>query len=104
MTPADPRAVYHEATTNRVADQQNKRKCLGERVWLIVDGKRRSGGLWWIGEDGVMIREPSTSHCLRAAPRCSDDGGPTVKNDRNAPVVGGVAAPPPSLRKPFQLR
>lgn len=41
-----------------MADQQDKRRRLGARVWLVVDGKKkRPGVLWWIGEDTVMLRE-----------------------------------------------
>jgi hypothetical protein len=41
-----------------MADQQNKRKRLGARVWLHLDGEKRTTGvLLSAAEIGVVIRE-----------------------------------------------
>jgi hypothetical protein len=77
-----------------VADQQNERKAPWRaRVVLIVDGERRSGVLWWIGNDSVMIREPAFPSPNAYRLGCSDDGGSTGENDRNAQAVGQSSDP-----------
>ena len=55
-----------------MADQREKRKGVDVRVWLIVDGERCTGVLWWIGEDTVMIREDGSPGLMGFA--WSDEG------------------------------
>ena len=55
-----------------MADQPGKRKRVGARVWLIVDGEKRSGVLWWLGEESVMLREDGSPWLMGFA--WSDEG------------------------------
>lgn len=73
-----------------MADQQDKRRRLGARVWLVVDGKKkRPGVLWWIGEDTVMLRE---------------DGAPGLRGSRGATRenAGASWATPTTFRRAFR--
>ena len=52
--------------------QQDKRRRVGARVWLVMNSERRTGVLWWIGEDSVMIREDGSPGLIGFA--LSDEG------------------------------
>ena len=66
-----------------MADQQDKRRHIGDSARVTVNGRERLGVLWWTGEDSVMIREDGRPALMGSA--WSDEGNRCGLMERTSP-------------------